>query len=150
MLETFIRQARVEDVETLTTLFDNYRSFYGRKSDLEKAKNFIWARLNNQDSKIFIAEAAQSKIVAFTQLYPTFSSISAKSSWILNDLYVIEKYRRNRIASKLVKHAVEFANSTCATSISLQTGKDNLAAQSLYEQLNFVKDDYFLSYSICF
>lgn len=150
MLEIFIRQAKTEDVKTVTTLFDNYRLFYGRKSDINKAKDFISARLNNQDSKIFIAETDLKRIVAFIQLYPTFSSISAKSSWILNDLYVLEKYRRNGIASKLIKHAVQFANSTGAASISLQTGKDNFDAQRLYEKLNFVKDNYFLSYSISF
>lgn len=150
MLEVSVRPASIEDLEAVKVLFDQYRVFYGKNSDLCQAHDFILARLNNQDSKIFVAEIYSRVIVAFVQLYPVFSSISAKSSWILNDLYVAEQYRQNGIASKLIEHVIQFANLTCAASISLQTGKDNLSAQSLYEKLNFVQDEYFLSYSISF
>ena len=47
--------------------------------------------------------------IGFTQLYPSFSSLSLKSVWILNDLYVYEEYRKQGVGKMLLDAAKEFA-----------------------------------------
>ena len=41
----------------------------------------------NEESVVFIA-FDEINPIGFVQLYPSFSSLSMKKSWVLNDLYV--------------------------------------------------------------
>ncbi|MBP7357540.1 MAG: GNAT family N-acetyltransferase, partial [Cloacibacterium sp.] len=67
------RKATLEDLPQLSNLFDQYRSFYHKESDVNGAENFLKERLKNQDSEIFVAEE-NGILTGFTQLYPLFSS----------------------------------------------------------------------------
>lgn len=123
-------------------LFDKYRVFYKKESDIEIAKSFIQARLGNNESVIFVAleESAQNP-VGFTQLYPTYSSVRVIKNWILNDLYVEKDYRKQGIGEQLIRTAMDFAKSEGSNFVQLSTAVDNFTAQSLYEQIGFVRQD---------
>ncbi len=85
-------------------LFNQYRIFYKQQPDIELAKKFIDARLNNNESVIFVALVDnKSKPAGFTQLYPNYSSVRAVKNWTLNDLYVDKDYRKQGIGEKLIK-----------------------------------------------
>lgn len=84
-MEVFL--ARTEHLEALSVLFDQYRVFYQQASDLDAARLFLKERLNGGDSIIFAA-SEHDQMAGFTQLYPSFSSVSLKRIWILNDLFV--------------------------------------------------------------
>ena len=96
-----VRQAVLTDLEALVPLFDGYRQFYGRASDPDAARKFLMARFNHHESVLFIAHDGDTP-VGFTQLYPSFSSVSLARVFILNDLYVHEHARRKGVASKLM------------------------------------------------
>src|SRR4051812_9748136 len=81
------RKAVLADVDAVAPLFDAYRQFYKQAPDIGVARNFIQARLVNNESVIFVAEDDKT-LIGFTQLYPTFSSEAAQRIWTLNDLYV--------------------------------------------------------------
>jgi ribosomal protein S18 acetylase RimI-like enzyme len=136
-----------EELIEVASLFNEYRKFYGQPSDLDGALNFLTDRLEKTESVVFaVVENAKEKVVGFTQLYPTFSSISMKSSWILNDLYVLESYRGQGAAQLLLDAARNYALSTKAKELVLSTALDNLRAQSLYEKNGYVRDTEFYSY----
>ena len=80
------------------------------------------------------------------QLYPSFSSISMRSSWILNDLFVAERFRKRGVARLLMDTAREFAEGVGAKERALSTGKENKSAQRLYESLGYKKDEEFFHY----
>ncbi|ANS76035.1 acetyltransferase [Paenibacillus yonginensis] len=142
-----VTQATIHDLDDLAPLFDLYRVFYQQASNLEGAKEFLFNRFDHSESVIFIARAASDgQAVGFAQLYPTFSSISMKRSWVLNDLYVREEFRREGIAELLLLQVKEFAAQTKAKGVALSTAPDNVKAQSLYEKHGFVKDDEFYPY----
>ena len=133
-------QAGFEHLEMLAQLFDEYRLFYGQDSDLIGAQAFLRDRLILRDSIIFLAlaDSVQGPMAAgFTQLYPSFSSVSMGSLWILNDLYVNPTFRRQGVAQALMKHARDYALNTGAVRIQLSTEVGNTAAQSLYEALGY-------------
>ena len=67
-----VRQATIRDLEQLVPLFDGYRQFYGRVSDLRAAKEFLLARFNHDKSTVFLAYEDK-RAIGFTQLYPSFS-----------------------------------------------------------------------------
>jgi ribosomal protein S18 acetylase RimI-like enzyme len=127
-----IYQATIEDLEGVSNLFNLYRVFYQQTSDIESAKTYIKNRLENKDSVIFVGKDKQ-KYVGFTQLYPTFSSISMKRAWILNDLYVDAEARKQGTGQMLLLKAKDYAIETDAKTISLSTAPDNYSAQRLYE-----------------
>lgn len=142
-----IAQASIKDLEELAELFDQYRIFYNQESNLLGAEQYLFDRIEHQESIIFMAKDLQTKrMTGFTQLYPTFSSISMKRSWILNDLFVQEEYRGQGIARQLLNEAKEYALLTRAKGIELSTSHLNIRAQKLYESLGYEKDNEFYHY----
>jgi ribosomal protein S18 acetylase RimI-like enzyme len=97
-----------------------------------------------------VADAGPAGLVGFAQLYPVFSSVSAQSAWILNDLFVDSAWRRRGVAAALLTAVLEHGKNTRAAWMSLQTAPDNQAAQALYKRFGFVPDDTYLSFSHSF
>ena len=131
-----------KQVDLVADLFDKYRVFYKKESDIESGKQFIQARLDNNESVIFVAlDTDKSTVVGFTQLYPTYSSVRVVKNWILNDLYVAKEYRKQGIGEKLIQTAMNFAKENNSKFVQLSTAVDNYTAQSLYEQIGFKKQE---------
>jgi GNAT superfamily N-acetyltransferase len=140
-------QASSEHLAEVSKLFDQYRVFYKSSSDYEAARKFLEERFEKKDSTIFLASVDE-RIVGFTQLYPSFSSVSMKRVWILNDLFVDENHRGNGIAKSLMSAAENFARETGSVRIILATQISNIAAQSLYELRGYAKDEEFYHYAL--
>jgi len=140
-----VRQATICDLDQLVPLFDGYGQFYGRASDLRAARAFLLARFTNDESTVFIAHEDE-RAIGFTQLYPSFSSISLARIFVLNDLFVHEHARRKGVASALLSAAVNFATALGADRLSLSTAITNDAAQALYHSAGWKRDDQFLVY----
>jgi GNAT superfamily N-acetyltransferase len=148
-----IRAATPADAGTLATLFDAYRVFYNAKTDPEGAVRFLSDRLSRGESRIFIASGSESHtpiILGFTQLYPSFSSVSMKRLWILNDLYVIPEQRKTGVGAALMEHARDFALEDGSKGLSLATQTGNLGAQALYAKQGYRKDTEFFHYHLVF
>ena len=142
-----IMSAESSDLEDVATLFDAYRVWYGAKPDPDGARNFIGQRMRNSESVIFVARRGE-VAVGFTQLYPMFSSVSMGSTWVLNDLFVAESERRAGVGKLLLQTAAEFGRQTGAIRLELQTGIQNHAAQSAYENHGWIRDEEFFCYSL--
>lgn len=140
-------QATIEDLEGISNLFNLYRVFYKKESNLESAKEYIYKRLENEDSVIFFVKI-NNKYVGFTQLYPAFSSVSMKKTWILNDLYVDTEAREQGVGEILLNKAKNYSIKTGADSISLITALDNISAQRLYEKNGYEKNSQFYQYKL--
>lgn len=143
-----ILQAGLADLDGIAQLFDAYRIFYGQPTNLALASAFLSERIRNDESVIFYAQDAAGSYLGFTQLYPIFSSISARRSWILNDLYVVENARGRGVGRMLMNRASAHAKTTCAIGLTLETAKTNTDAQRLYESLGYVRDTEFYTYSL--
>jgi len=143
-----ILKATLDDLDSLTELFDLYRMFYQQKSNINGAKAFIKDRLSNEESVIFIA-FDENNPIGFVQLYPSFSSVSMKRTWVLNDLYVIESVRGKGFGEKLIKKAITFVGETGAKGVLLETNIENVPAKRLYEKVGFIKEiNHFYFYTI--
>ena len=57
--------------------------------------NYIKDRINNKESKIFIAINDDNEAIGFVQLYETFGSLDLGKIIILYDLYIEKDHRRN-------------------------------------------------------
>ncbi|HNP07626.1 MAG TPA: GNAT family N-acetyltransferase, partial [Cyclobacteriaceae bacterium] len=65
-----IRKAELSDLRSLAELFDQYRIFYKKESDLEGAQAFLKERLERNESEIFVSFNDEGIMTGFTQLYP--------------------------------------------------------------------------------
>lgn len=131
-----IRRATIQDLNQLAELFDQYRIFYHKDSDIPDAEKFLKERIENKDSEIFVAEY-EGKLVGFVQLYPLFSSTRMKRYWLLNDLFVNENYRGKGFSKELIEEAKEMAKSTNSAGILLETSKLNEIGNQLYPSCGF-------------
>ncbi|MFI8707229.1 GNAT family N-acetyltransferase [Bacillus sp. NPDC077411] len=135
-----IYQATMEDLQGVASLFNEYRMFYRQDSNMEEAEQFLRERIDRKESIIFVA-VDDEKYVGFMQLYPSFSSVSMKELWILNDLFVRKEARGTGVGKELLARAKQFAVETGAKGLKLQTEVDNATAQRLYVGNGYIRDD---------
>ncbi|MDZ7878067.1 MAG: GNAT family N-acetyltransferase [Saprospiraceae bacterium] len=131
-------------LKEVAIVFDLYRQFYKQPCNILLAERFLRERILGRESVIFAA-FERDVAIGFTQLYPSFSSVSAQRSWILNDLFIRESYRKRGIAELLMNHTKSFAIQTYAKGLALETAEDN-PAQHLYERLGWEKETGVLHY----
>ena len=143
-----VRPAQATDLHQVAQLFDLYRQFYRQPPDLPLAQRFISDRFANGESVIFVASTGSPALVGFTQLYPTFCSVSAGPIYVLYDLFVAEASRRLGVARALLTAAHSYAQQTGALRLELSTAITNAKAQALYESLGWQRDVEFYRYSL--
>ena len=141
-----IIDAEKKHIKNVGELFDLYRQFYKYESNLIQSTNYIKERIDNKESKIFIATNNREEPVGFVQLYETFGSLDLGKIIILYDLYVKEDHRKNNIGRQLMIRSHKYAKKINAKRIQLSTATDNFIGQSLYESLGYVKDIDFYTY----
>lgn len=139
MIDFLITTANLSDVNEVALLFDAYRVFYKKSSDIKASEDFIRQRIMHHESVIFIARQGQIP-VGFAQLYPLFSSTRMKRLWLLNDLYVSPVYRCQGVCSTLIDRCKQWAKDSYSCGLLLETAKDNYAANQLYHKMQFELD----------
>lgn len=142
-----IKRAFEDNIAAIAPLFDAYRVFYKKETDLDAATKFLTDRIQKDESVIYMAEI-DGEAVGFCQLYPIFSSASLKRTWLLNDLFVTEKARGKGVATSLLQTAKAFGYDTNAKWLLLQTAADNTTAQSVYEKNGWLRINDFVFYEM--
>ncbi|MED3873927.1 GNAT family N-acetyltransferase [Lysinibacillus capsici] len=128
-------------------LFNAYREFYGQSSDLQQAEQFIQERVMGAESIIFLAYLEEEP-VGFAQLFPVFSSVAMKRAFLLNDLFVEKQARKQGVAQALMEQCYIYCQQEDARYMMLETARDNVQAQKLYEKMGMTIDDTVYYYSI--
>lgn len=128
-------------------LFNAYREFYGQSSDLQQAEQFIQERVMGAESIIFLAYLEEEP-VGFAQLFPVFSSVAMKRAFLLNDLFVAKQARKQGVAQALMEQCYSYCQQEDARYMMLETARDNIQAQKLYEKMGMTIDDTVYYYSI--
>jgi GNAT superfamily N-acetyltransferase len=135
-----VRKATAADLDQLAELFDAYRQFYNKPSDVAAARSFLQERLRLRDSEIFVADD-DGTLAGFVQLYPLWSSTRMKRLWLFNDLFVHPHYRGRDVSKDLVDVAKELCRVSGSCGMMLETGKDNVIGNSLYTRTGWELDE---------
>jgi GNAT superfamily N-acetyltransferase len=138
--------ADIFDLDTAAGLFNQYRVFYGKPSDPEGARRFLSERLIHQQSVVLLARDDAGAAVGFVQLYPTYSSVSMRKKFILNDLFVEPAARKAGVGAALLEEAKRVAEQFGALALTLSTAVDNHAAQHLYKSNGWELDANYLNF----
>jgi ribosomal protein S18 acetylase RimI-like enzyme len=143
-----IIKATLEHLDLLAPLFVKYREFYGELPFPDSSRSFLEKRLSRDESVIYLALSIDDdrKVLGFCQLYPSFSSLSLKRVWILNDIYVAEDARRQLVADHLMRTAKKMAKASQAVRMRVSTSSNNDVAQKVYESIGFREDTQFKNY----
>ncbi len=142
-----IVQATLEHLDQLTPLFIKYRELFGQVAYPESSRKFLSTRISRKESVIYLAMPDdEERILGFCQLYPSYSSLSLKRVWILNDIYVCEEARRQLVADHLIQAAKKMAKETQAIRMRVSSSINNDVAHKLYESLGFVEDHEFKNF----
>jgi len=144
-----IVQATLEHLDLLTPLFIKYREFYGELPFPDSSRKFLETRLKRKESIIYLALADdEDKLLGYCQLFPSYSSLSLKRVWILNDIFVAEDARRMLVADRLLQTAKQMAKDTNAVRLRVATSVSNEVAQKTYESIGFREDIRFKNYTL--
>lgn len=133
-----IEKVEMVDLDKVADLFNQYRIFYKKESDLLGSRQFLQDRMINKESEIFVASDEQNNFMGFVQLFPIFSSTRMKRLWLLNDLFVAPGYRGQGVSIKLIEKAKELCRATNACGLLLETAKTNTVGNQLYPRAEFV------------
>ncbi|MFI5274881.1 MAG: GNAT family N-acetyltransferase, partial [Ktedonobacterales bacterium] len=121
-------------------------------ADLDASQAYLTARLARGESVVLLAlvgdPAGGATPVGFTQIYPSFGSLTLAPLWILYDLYVSPEARRGGVGRALLTTARERAAQAGATQMVLQTAHTNTTAQALYESLGWRRDMTYWTYDL--
>ncbi len=143
-----IVQVTIELLDELIPLFDAYRVWYKKPSNILKTRQFLTERILQQESIIFLVYTVEErnpdgtigkggKPAGFTQLYPVYSSVRLGRMWLLNDLFVAEEERGKGFSKALIEKAKDMAHKTGAVGVVLETDKTNDVGNQLYPRMGF-------------
>lgn len=135
-----IEQVTGNTIHSAVSLFDAYRKFYNQPEDKQAAQRFLEERVTRNESVIFVAKI-NGEPAGFVQLYPTFSSVALQRAFILNDLYVDERFRQQGVGRSLIEKCYTYCVERKARYVTLETAKDNHQAQKLYEQMGMQQEE---------
>jgi ribosomal protein S18 acetylase RimI-like enzyme len=142
-----VKKANLTDITEIAKLYEGYLTFYEVDTTNKDPAAFLKERVQNNESAIYYVTNEKNEYLGFMQLYPLFCSLEMKKIWLLYDLYVDVKFRKNGVAQLLLDTADTLASETDSSFLMLSTGIENVQAQNLYEKNNYVRDNEFYAYS---
>ncbi|KXF82825.1 GNAT family N-acetyltransferase [Enterovibrio coralii] len=141
-----INRADMSDLDEIVKLYEKYLDFYEVDRTGKNPLAYLQERLKNDESIIYFATTDDNEFAGFTQLYPLYCSLEMKRTWLLYDLFVDEKFRKEGVGQLLLERADQLAQETDSAFIMLSTATDNVKAQHLYEKNGYEKDVDFYTY----
>ncbi len=139
-----IRSANHGDIdrcsELLAMLFKEEHEFYPDQENQHRGLGMI---LDNPSSgTVIVCEDTWNRsIPAMTVLLYTISTALGGKVGILEDMIVDPSYCSHGIGSKMLRHALEFAEKTGLERVTLLTDGDNVKAHEFYRKNGFIRSD---------
>ena len=133
-------------LDILAELFNEYRIFYEKETDLAASRTFIQQNLAQARSKIFLLLDEEGAAVGFSQLYPTVCSLAMRPYYYLSDLYVSKSARQKGYARYLMNYITDHFSRDGTQRLTLDTATTNRMAQNLYESLGYEREEVYITY----
>ncbi len=133
-----IRPANQNDFPTILALINEFAIF---QKTPQKVTITLEQMEKGQDLfKCFVAETATNQIIGFASFYFTFYSWSGKGIY-LDDLYVTEAFRKQKIGFKLLQSVIESGRNEQCKKLRWQVSKWNDQAIGFYKKIGASIDD---------
>lgn len=132
-----IRPATNSDLFQLANMMTQYIVDFYKQPEPENGalEGLINHLLENPQSGLQYVAEENGDLIGFSTLYFTFSTLKVKRQAILNDLFVTPNARGKKVGERLFQTNLEYIRQNHFSSMSWETAKDNLVAQSLYNKM---------------
>ncbi len=123
-----------DEFEGLLPLIAAYQRFYeAERIDEERNRAFFRRFLAPSDDGLLLGARSEGQLVGYACLYWHFSSLQAKETVLMNDLFVAEDSRGGGVGRALIEASAAVARERGAAYLEWSTAPDNNAAQRLYD-----------------
>ncbi len=133
-----IRLAKLSDYEELINL---YNLFVGKKRFSTKNNDSFEKVLDSSNNFVFVAEE-NNKLVGFTTFSIRLVIRYPKPIAELDELFIIEEYRKHGIGKKLMEAVEEKAKALDCLNMFIESVYDRTAAHEFYESLGYKNEGY--------
>jgi GNAT superfamily N-acetyltransferase len=142
--EAEIAPIHVDEFEELLPLIAAYQRFYEAETiDEERNRSFFRRFLAPSEDGLLLGARIEGRLAGYTCLYWHFSSLEARESVLMNDLYVIEEVRGQGVGRALIEATAEIARERGVPFIEWSTAPDNHTAQRLYDTTGAERSEWF-------
>jgi GNAT superfamily N-acetyltransferase len=137
-----------EEFEQLLPLIAAYQHFYEvEEINEERNRTFFRRFLAPSEDGLLLGARRDGRLVGYACLYWHFSSLDARESVLMNDLYVVEDARGGGIGRALIEATAEVARERGAIYVEWVTAPDNHTAQRLYDSTGAERSEW-VSYEL--
>lgn len=132
--EVEIAPIGADEFVELLPLIAAYQRFYeAEEIDEERNRTFFSRFLAPSADGLLLGARSGSRLVGYACLYWHFSSLQAKETVLMNDLFVAEDHRGGGIGRALIEASAEVARERGAPYLEWATAPDNNTARRLYD-----------------
>jgi GNAT superfamily N-acetyltransferase len=125
-----------DDFQSFVELFDQYRVHYGQAADRRRSQAWLNDAVTTGPMRAFLALLDRIAVgICLVAISP--ASLTLGEVWMVRDLFVDPRWRRNGVAWALLDAVRAAAEHRGALRLTLQTEDDNTAALRLYERYGF-------------
>ena len=142
--ELEIAPIHAEEFEELLPLIAAYQRFY-EVDDVDEGRNRAFFRRFLAPSKdgLLLGARRDGRLVGYACLYWHFSSLEARESVLMNDLFVDESARGQGVGRALIEATAEVAREREVPFVEWSTAPDNETAQRLYDTTGAERTEWF-------
>ncbi|MEP7110067.1 MAG: GNAT family N-acetyltransferase [Ferruginibacter sp.] len=137
-MNIIIRKAEQEDFPGILTLIKEFALF--QKTPMKVSVTLEQMEKEKYLFQCLVAETAGLKIVGFASFFYAYFSWTGKALW-LDDLYVTELYRRQKVGSRLLNAVIDLAMKEECKKLRWQVSRWNENAIGFYKKMGASVDD---------
>jgi GNAT superfamily N-acetyltransferase len=111
-IEIIVSIAEEKDIPEISKRFDEYRQLNGKLSDVDAASKYV-KEIKNKGNIIlvgYVKEGGIDYLAGFANIFSAYNSIILGVQWVLQDLYVMPKYRKLGLGQAMVEKIVDLVN----------------------------------------
>jgi GNAT superfamily N-acetyltransferase len=130
--------------QELPTLLEMMREFYGQQEmqfDEVAASHAVTRALNNPDLAQIYLIFRGTELAGYFALTFCFSLEFHGRFALLDELYLREAFRRQKLGNAVVAFAEDLCRKAGVKALRLEVGRENQPAQSLYRAAGFKEDE---------
>lgn len=133
-----------EEFEELLPLIAAYQRFYEvAEIDDDRNRGFFRRFLAPSEDGLLLGARREGQLLGYACLYWHFSSLEATECVLMNDLFVDESARGQRVGRALIEASADVARERGVPFVEWSTAPDNKTAQRLYDSTGAERSEWF-------
>ncbi|MEA2433152.1 MAG: hypothetical protein QOG54_609 [Actinomycetota bacterium] len=128
------RSAPGDEHQLIQLMLDYVVGFYEQPEPAHDELIALIQRLyDGTDGVQYVAQSGQD-LVGFATVYFTWNTLTVGPAAIMNDLFVVQRWRGSAVAKNLLESCADGARERGSPTLTWETAQDNVRAQRFYER----------------